>query len=280
MTGKGESMQPFNIYYINYDKAFEISMLIDNRLQETQSVTKGHDVSIHGEASADTQKLSSIPLLEKIIPKASMGLNAEGNKVKSVVDNFKMVSTKSIVLKTIYEKSIETRKLTDSKIGALVKIRNTSLRINNAADILATKGLLSGILNSVPVEGTTGVDFTQLGEVFLKDSAYIFTGAFGKEQIAFKIPMKLESEMESQYSISDLEIGPMTVIGIYRGQYDAGELDKKINRLRDLQNMSESQTNNSLIESDSDENSNSSSSSELKTHFIDVIAVIQELIIR
>lgn len=255
-------------------------MLIDNRLQETQSITKGHDVSIQGAASADTEKLSAIPLLEKIIPKASMELNAEGNRVKNVVDNFKMVSTKSTVLKTIYEKSIETRKLTDSKVGALIKIRNNNLRINNAADILATKGLLSGILNSVPVEGTTGVDFTRFGEVFLKDSAYIFTGAFGKEQIAFKIPMKLESEMESQYSISDLEIGPMTVLGIYRGQYDAGDLDKKINRLRDLQNMSESQSNGNLIESDSDEDTTSSSCLELKTHFIDVIAVIQELIIR
>ena len=32
MTGKGESMQLFNINYIHYDKAFEISILIDIRL--------------------------------------------------------------------------------------------------------------------------------------------------------------------------------------------------------------------------------------------------------
>ena len=31
-----------------------------------------------------------------------------------------------------------------------------------------------------------------------------------------KIPMSAENEMESQYSISDIEIGKVTVLGIYR----------------------------------------------------------------
>jgi hypothetical protein len=39
-------MQLFNIYYINYDKAFELSMLIDNNLKESHSVTKGNEMAI------------------------------------------------------------------------------------------------------------------------------------------------------------------------------------------------------------------------------------------
>lgn len=273
-------MQLFNIYYINYDKAFELSMLIDNNLKESHSVTKGNEMAITGDSSLDTEKLTKIPLLDKIIPKATIELNAEGNKVKSVIDNFKVVSTKSTVLSTIYEKSSEARKLTDSKIGMLIKIRNTKLTIDNAPDILATKSLLSGVLKNVPVEGTSGMDLTQFCEVFLKDSAYIFSGNFNKERIAFKIPMKLESEMESQYSISDLEIGPMTVLGIYRGAYHFDELIGKISRLKDLENISNGQKKHEMLESDESDEDNNSKTIKEKVHFIDVISVIQELSIK
>ena len=272
-------MHLFNIYYINYDKAFELSMLIDNNLKESQVISKERAITVAGEGAVNTENIAKIPLLDKIIPKAAIELNAEGNRVKSVIDNFKVVSTKSTVLNSIYENSSEIKKLTDSKIGMLVKIRNTKLMIDNASDILATKSLLSGVLKDVPVEGTNGMDLTQFCEVFLKDSAYIFSGNFGKERIAFKIPMKLESEMESQYSISDLEIGPMTVLGIYRGEYKLDELNKKISRLKDLENMSEQENASSLLEHD-DENGIGDNCSDKKVHFIDVIAVIQELIIK
>ena len=174
----------------------------------------------------------------------------------------------------VHEKSSEARKLTDNKIGMLIKIRNTKLTIDNAPDILATKSLLSGVLKDVSVEGTSSMDLTQFCEVFLKDSAYIFSGNFNKERIAFKIPMKLESEMESQYSISDLEIGPMTVLGIYRGAYHFDELIGKISRLKDLENISNGQKKYEMLESDeSDEDGNSKTIKE-KVHFIDVISVI------
>lgn len=273
-------MQIFNIYYINYDKAFELSMLIDNYLKDNRSITKESEISINGSGAVDTEKLNKIPLLDKIIPKAKIELNSEGNKVKNVIDNFKVVSTKSTILSTIYEKSSEIRKLTDSKIGMLVKIRNTKLTIDNASDILATKSLLSGVLKDIPIEGTNNMDLTQFCEVFLKDSAYIFSGNFGKEEIAFKIPMKLESEMENQYSISDLEIGPMTVLGIYRGQYKIDELNKKISRLKDLENMSNQQKQSDMIESDEDIETTDNKATQGKIHFIDVIAVIQELSIK
>lgn len=274
-------MQLFNIYYINYDKAFELSMLIDNHVKENHSTSKENNFNMSGDGSVDTEKISKIPLLDKIIPKAAIELSAEGSRVKGVVDNFKVVSTKSTVLRTIYQNSAEIRKLTDSKIGLLVKIRNTKLTIDNAPDILATKSLLSGVLKDVPVEGTNGIDLTQFCEVFLKDSSYIFHGNFGNEKIAFKIPMKLESEMESQYSISDLEIGPMTVIGIYRGEYKIDELNKKISRLKDLENMSKENSASDMLESDEYDNKSGSRNELDKTvHFIDIISVIQELTVR
>ena len=49
-----------------------------------------------------------------------------------------------------------------------------------------------------------------------------------------KIPMSAENEMESQYSISDIEIGKVTVLGIYRGEFDRRDVERKINRMMAL----------------------------------------------
>lgn len=270
-------MKLFNIYYMNYDKAFELSMLIDNRLKESSCVTKENNLVFKGNGSLNTDKISKIPFLDKIVPKTDIEVNAEGNRVKNIVDNFKFVSTKSTILENIYKKSVEIRKLNDNNIGTLIKIRNTKLNIDNSSDILATKSLLSGVLTEIPIEGGNGIDLTQFCEVLLKDSAYTFNGVFGEERIVFKIPMKLENELESQYSISDLEIGPMTVLGIYRGKYKMDELNKKINRLKNLQNMSIEQQENNMLESDEEDSSHCEIVRNENVHFIDVISVIQEL---
>lgn len=267
----------FNIYYINYEKAFEISMLIDNKIPEQRTTEKTSQGDFKANGSLDTTNLGKIPFLDKILPKAEIDLAGTGSKTKKVADSFKVVSTKSTILNQVYSKAIEAKKLTDNKIGNLIKIKNTSLGIDNETDILATKSLLSGILKQVPIEGAEDVDFTGLVEVMLKDSAYIFSGKFNDSTITFKIPMKVENEMESQYSISDLEIGPVTIIGIYRGAYKKSILYNKINRLLSLQNLSKQ--DNSGIESDTFHEQEDEKSDQ-QTHFIDVIAVIQELTIR
>lgn len=51
-----------------------------------------------------------------------------------------------------------------------------------------------------------------------------------EEKIVIKIPIQAENEMENQYSLSDLEIGNVTVVGIYRGCFKRKELNKKLNR--------------------------------------------------
>lgn len=269
----------FNIYYINYEKAFEISMLIDNRVQEKEDIEKNLQGKVDGKASINTDKISKVPLLSKILPEAKIDFSGEGNRTKKVVDSFKVVSTKSIILNPIYERAIEVKKLSDNKIGNLIKIRNVSLEITNEKDILATKSLLSGVLKQIPMEGTEGIDITSFLEVLLKDSSYIFSGKFKDSTITFKIPMKVENEMESQYNISDLEIGQVTLLGIYRGMYNKKSIDGKINKLQSLSNLSKSEAS-ADIETEPKENNNDNKNNDKQTYFIDVIAVIQELSIK
>ena len=219
----------FNIYYINYAKAFEISMLIDNKMLEMITKTKEGSVELEGKGAVNLEKTKKIPLLNKAIPAIDISGEITGSKSKNVIDTIKVVSTKSTILEPIYKKAKEIKKLSENSIGNLIKIKNVSLIIDNIEDILATKTLLSGLLNSVAIDGFGEMNLTSVLEILFKDSSYILSGKLpqrfgGDEKIMLKIPMSAENEMENQYSISDLEIGKVTVIGIYRGNYKEKEI--------------------------------------------------------
>ena len=156
-----------------------------------------------------------------------------------VEDTVKVVSSKSTILRPIYEKAKEVRRLDDSKVGNLVKIKDVYLTVVNSDDVMATKALMSGLVSQVPVEGIGNMNFTALMEVMFKGSAYVLCGKlphrFGNDEyMMLKIPMSAENEMESQYSISDIEIGKITVIGIYRGEFERSDVERKINRMMAL----------------------------------------------
>lgn len=181
-----------------------------------------------------------------------------------------------------------------SKVGNLVKIRDVYLTVVNSDDVMAIKALMSGLVSQVPVEGIGNMNFTSLMEVMFKGSAYVLCGElphrFGlNEHMMLKIPMSAENEMESQYSISDIEIGKVTVLGIYRGEFERCDVERKINRMMALNNSSkksQEQSNNiqdssmdiedGVREEDKKDIPNASVI-QGKVHYIDVIAIIQDL---
>ena len=283
----------FNIYYINQEKASEISMLFDNEIVEKITRIKNTELTIDGDADVNTGATSKIPIIGQYLPSLDLKGNLTHNRSNRVEDTVKVVSSKSTILKPIYEKAKEVRRLDDSKVGNLVKIKEVFLSVVNSNDVLATKALMSGLLSKVPVEGLGNIDLTSLIEVMFKGSAYVLCGKlphrFGKdEHMMLKIPMSAENEMESQYSISDIEIGKVTVIGIYRGEFTKSVVESKINRLLALneagkENRDQITTNHDdgidiedgVREEDKKNISNSSGNS--KVHYIDVISIIQEI---
>ena len=86
--------------------------------------------------------------------------------------------------------------------------------------------------------------------------------------------MSAENEMENQYSISDLEIGKVTVIGIYRGNYKEKEIRDKVDKLRNLENKSNFDDGDDIEDGDL---WNIKSEKTDNVHYIDVIAVVQDL---
>ena len=271
----------FNIYYINYAKAYEIAMLFDNHLLKEISKEKDTIYEGQGKGNINTDKLDNVPILKNVLPKVTLEGDISGSKTKKVIDTVQVISTKSTILNVIYEKSKEAKSGKDNSIGQLIKIRNVRLHVENAEDVQGSKALTSGILRQIPIDGMGNVDLTGFADVFLKDSAYILSGKLeseidGADSILLKIPMQAENEMESQYSISDLEVGPTTVLGVYRGKYLKRDLIDKI----DLFHSNKRQDTVSEIESDLDENNDGGRDMSIDIHFIDVIAIIQELIIK
>lgn len=268
-------------------------MLFDNEIVEKITRIKNTELTIDGDVDVDTGVASKIPVVGQYFPSLDLKGSLTNNRANRVEDTVKVVSSKSTILKPIYEKAKEVRRLDDSKVGNLVKIKDVFLSVVNSNDVLATKALMSGLLSKVPVEGLGNIDLTSLIEVMFKGSAYVLCGKlphrFGKdEHMMLKIPMSAENEMESQYSISDIEIGKVTVIGIYRGEFTKSVVESKINRLLALneagkENRDQITTNHDdgidiedgVREEDKKNISNSSDNS--KVHYIDVISIIQEI---
>ena len=250
----------FNIYYINQEKASEISMLFDNEIVEKITRIKNTELTIDGDANVNTGATTKIPIIGQYFPSLDLKGNLTHNRSNRVEDTVKVVSSKSTILKPLYEKAKEVRRLDDSKVGNLVKIKDV---------------------------------FLSVVEVMFKGSAYVLCGKlphrFGKdEHMMLKIPMSAENEMESQYSISDIEIGKVTVIGIYRGEFTKSVVESKINRLLALNEAGKEKQDQITTNHDDgidiedgvreeDKKNIPNSSGNSKVHYIDVISIIQEI---
>lgn len=264
----------FNIYYINYTKAYEIAMLIDNKLLEGKTKEKEGTVSGHLEGDVDATPFTKVPFIGKYMPKFDFNGEVAGEKSSRVIDTVKVITTKSTILGRIYDKAKEIQKLESKEIGRLIRLKDVSLKIKNENDILGAKTLLSGALGDIAVDGVGNVNLSTLLEVMFKDSSYILDGILPKskngkaEKICIKIPMQAENEMENQYSISDLEIGKITVVGIYRGCFNGNELDCKLNKFSHQADGNDVSYNIN-IEGDDEETD--------EVHYIDVIAIVQDI---
>ena len=186
------------------------------------------------------------------------------------------------------------RRWDDSKVGKLVKIKDVYLTVVNSNDVLAKKALMSCWVSQVPVKGIGNMNFTSLVEVMFKGSAYVLCGElphrFGSnEHMMLKIPMSAENEMESQYSISDIEIGKVTVLGIYRGEFERSDVERKINRMMALNDSSKKNQEQTVdfqdsgmdiedgVQEEAKKDIPNASGTQGKVHYIDVIAIIQDL---
>ncbi|MBR8700051.1 hypothetical protein I8F96_14950 [Enterococcus casseliflavus] len=264
----------FNIYYLNQNKAYELAMLIDNKIYKDTQKEKISQNDFSGSGEIDALGVDKIPFINKFIPAMKLNGDLAHSGTNKIFDNFQIIQTKSTLFNEIVKKSIEKKSLNKVELGSLVKVTNLELEVKNIEETIATKMMLNGVLTNIEVEG---FDIGKTFEVLLKDSSYLIHANKNSDKVVFNIPMSVEAELESGYSISDLELGKFTVIGIYRGKFSQNLINDKINQISFISNMDKN-NKKSIVESDKDQHSKDDSDKTVEdAHYIDLIGIIQEI---
>jgi len=139
------------------------------------------------------------------------------------------------------------------------------------------------------VPGAKGFDMTNLFNSIFKDYAYKIKGTIGNntDEILIKIPITFENEFESSYSVDDLFVGKVAILGLYKGKIKIEELRNSFQFFAEIGNM---QKMHSSIQSEDDEIQESqypiparesdynyfrSSGDGKDYHYIDLLAIVQ-----
>lgn len=270
----------FNIYYLNFSKVYEMSMMINNVIVSSiQKTDEKHFESQYGFSSSLSAKSSKL-LLDGIKASISSDVRETSFSSSKVIENLDVKTTKSILLRRIIDKCIITNNLKDQKEGDLVKIDNIKLKIMDEESLRQFLILRRDALKGFRVDG---MEINNIITSVLQDYAYNLIGFFdGNEQneqynIIIKIPLEIQNEFENKYSINDLLIGHVSIIGVYKGEVEENVITS--NTYTYLQEVGAFQNNNEkkIIESDKSKPSEIKHKTNKKYYFIDVISIVQDV---
>lgn len=278
----------FNIYYVNFPKIYEIKMMLNNMILSSQQVEK--DKSVEGEAYLKTKLGFNIMDIFKL-GDAEAGGNIKGAGSKKVLETFEIKTTKSVILNEIVEKSKKVSDLKNIREGELIQINNVNLSLENEAELRTVKLFTSGSFKGLSIPDTHGLDINNLFNSMFKDYAYKMKGSLdgSEDDLLVKIPFTFENEFESSYSVDDLFIGKVSIIGLYKGKIKIDQLRnsfefyKDLGELTQLQNTGVTHKNEEIQDSQykkEDVKDNffaSSKFSDKEFHYIDLLAIVQNI---
>lgn len=275
----------FNIYYINFAKVYEIKMMLSNIIslgkeKQTES-SEGNDFEMRSKLGARFLNFFGAELEGKA--------KSTGSDSQKVLETFEIKTTKSIILNEVIEKSRNISTLENIKEGELIQINNVNLSLENEAELRIVKMFTSGSFKGLTVPGANGFDFTNLFNSMFKDYAYKMKGDLDgtEDELLVKIPITFESEFESSYSVDDLFIGKVTLVGLYKGKIKIDSLRNSFEFYKDLGEFANLQNN---VNHPDDEIQDSQYSKDTQTysfrssrfndkeyHYIDLLAIVQNV---
>lgn len=211
----------FNIYYLNFTKVYEIAMMINNVIltkienDRTKSFEEQYGFTSSVSAQGTKRFLDGI--------KASISADTKETTFSSVrvVETLDVKTTKSILLRRVIDQCSHVSDFLDSSEGDLVKVDNVKLELLDEESLRQFLILRRDALKGFRVEG---MELNNLVSSMLQDYAYILKGIIydnektvAGAEIIIKIPLEIETEFENKYSINDLLIGHVSIVGIYKG---------------------------------------------------------------
>lgn len=283
MSFESEENRSFNIYYLNFSKVYEISMMINNVIPK----------SIQNEKATKNEKGAKIKAgfsgkagdyLNEIKSYFSTEMGKNKITYSNVVESLDIKTTKSILLQRIIEKSKEIKSLCSCIEGDLIKINNVKLEILEEDNLRQILMLRKEALKGFRIEG---MDVNNLVGSILQDYSYVLHGRIdGNQDIIIKIPMEIEDDFENKYNVDDLLVGHVSIIGVYKGQVTKEHIKsntfnyfEKIGMLDDENSSNNSNviTSNYSSHKNAQEKKQKTDNDKDEHHYIDVISIIQDI---
>lgn len=215
----------FNIYYMNFSKIYEIKMMISNIIKTEESI----ETSEQDQENSKLQAKMGVKFLKVFNSEIGGEVGGTSSDSQKVLENFKVTLTKSVVLNEVLERCKKISNFDDLQEGDLVQIDNIKLSLVNEKELRTVKMFSNGIFKGLQVPGAAGLDINNLFNSMLKDYAYKLKGEDEVNRILVKIPITFKNEFENLYSVDDLFIGKVTIVGIY----------KSITKIADIKNTFE-----------------------------------------
>ncbi|WP_246452199.1 hypothetical protein [Croceimicrobium hydrocarbonivorans] len=277
----------FNIYYINFPKVYEIKMMLGNIILLNKELEKNKNIEGGAELGAKIDIGNKFFKLFNIEGDGKGRIS--GSSAQKVLETFEVKTTKSVILNDVLENSKPIKSFDKVVEGELIRIDNVSLTLENEPELRVVKLFTSDAFKGMTVPGAKGFDMNNLFNSMFKDYAYKLKGTISdlEQNILIKIPMTFENEFESSYSVDDLFIGKVSLVGLYKGKIKLGELKNSLEffqEIGNIQNMVSPQSEDDEIQNSQYEdikNTNtynpflSSLQDDKEYHYIDILSIIQ-----
>ncbi len=282
-TSEKKKSHDFNIYYLNFSKVYEMAMMINNviltKIEKDKSYSFEEQYGFTSSVSAKGTK----QFLDGIKASISTETRETSTSSSKVVESLDVKTTKSILLRRIIEQCTSVDKFINLAEGDLVKVDHVKLELLDEDSLRQFLILRRDALKGMRVEG---MEVNNLIASMLQDYAYILKGTVHEKdkvsEIIIKIPMEIQSEFENKYNINDLLIGHVSVVGIYKGIVKEEFITSNtFTYLQEIGTRKEKkeETTAKIIKSNTPPVSNNRppDTSENKYHFIDTLAIIQDV---
>lgn len=279
MSNKTKAPDLFTVYYMNHPKVYEMRMLLDNTLWKDGS--NEEDKATSGNAEIHAKGETKFPIFPKFTAQANGNLGHE--KRTKMIDTFEYINTVSRMLADIKRNCLNFYKEERSE-GDLVYIDNVRLSLLNEDEVRTLITVMSGTFDGITIPEAGGLDVGHLFQSFIKSgTSFKLIGKTGdgkSNDIILKIPIDGADLFESGYSIDDLLIGKVGIIGICKGKVYPSNLRSSYEYFQTKGKTAEPEDDGfidgSYKERTDDQVDNpTTEEDETEATYIDVIAVIQ-----
>lgn len=275
----------FNLFYLNTSKAHEIAMLIDNKIIKN---IESEQVSSY---TSKTNYTFTLGKKENLL--SENGVSMEETSKQRVFESFDVKQTKSIMLRKIYDEINKAEKCNFNE-GNLVLLENIQLQQLNVDDTVMILNVLQDSKFKNQQNDDIEINLNKMMDKMLDDFTIDYSFVYKTKDnteynCIIRLPYKSIGNFENGYQHNDLQLGRLSIVGIYRGDIDFSQKESISSKFLDLISQSYCQQQKSerhTVEMKLSHNSAGSPQVGFefdhkkltgKKHLIDVIAIIQEI---